>query len=116
MNQKNNDCLFCSIAKGEIPSKVVYEDDDFIAFYDINPKAKVHVLVVPKRHIVSIAQLSESDQELMGRLLLTVKKVAERLGITDGYNVVSNNGEPAGQTIPHMHWHLLSGWNHKEAL
>ncbi len=114
MNQMNNECLICSIVKGKTPSKKVYEDQDFIAFHDINPRAEIHVLVVPKKHIESMIQLSESDKDLMGKLVITVKKVAEELGITDGYNVVINNGKNAGQQIPHMHWHLLYSWNHKE--
>lgn len=104
------DCLFCKIIKGDIPSTKVYEDDDFFAFKDIAPVAPVHVLVIPKKHIESIAALKPEDAELAGKMLFAIQKVAAQLGLAqDGYRVVFNTGEKAGQTVHHMHAHILGG-------
>lgn len=113
MSQTDRSCIFCQIVKREIPSKVVFENDEIVAFHDINPKADVHVLLIPKIHIESISKLVQSDQELAGKLLIKVKEVAEMLGIADGYNVLVNNGQKAGQKVPHLHFHILSGWKHR---
>ena len=105
-----DDCLFCKIIKGEIPSTKVYEDDDFFAFKDIAPVAPVHVLIIPKKHIESIAALTPKDADIAAKMLYTIQKVAAQLGLADdGYRVVFNTGEKAGQTVHHMHAHLLGG-------
>ena len=104
------DCLFCKISKGEIPSTKVYEDDNFYAFKDIAPVAPVHVLVIPKKHIASIAALTEEDADVAGKMLYAIQKVAQVLGLDkEGYRVVFNTGEKAGQTVHHMHAHILGG-------
>ncbi|MCH4178892.1 MAG: histidine triad nucleotide-binding protein [Megasphaera sp.] len=104
------DCLFCKISKGEIPSTKVYEDDDFFAFKDINPVAPVHVLVVPKKHIANIASLTAEDADIAGKMLYAIQKVAHILDLDkDGYRVVFNTGEKAGQSVLHMHAHILGG-------
>ena len=103
-------CLFCKIAVKELPSKSVYEDDNFFAFRDINPIAPVHILLIPKKHIDTIGQLKPKDKELIGELLLTAKKVAQIEGISEsGYRLIFNAGKNAGQTVDHLHLHLLGG-------
>ena len=99
--------IFEKIAAREIPARIVYEDDEVIAFHDVDPKAPVHVLVVPKRVIPRLSQASENDQEVLGKLLLTAKNVAEKLELTDGYRVVINSGPDAGESVPHLHVHVL---------
>ncbi len=107
---QNAQCLFCRISTKSLPADVVWEDDDVIAFKDIHPKAPVHVLVIPKKHITSLADVREEDQELLGKLLLTVKEVAEELGIEeDGYRTVINTRHHGGQDVDHIHVHLLGG-------
>ena len=104
------DCIFCKIANKEIPSSIVYEDDDVIAFNDLNPEAPVHVLVIPKKHIVNLSDAKPEDQQLLGKLMLTIQKLAaEQGGAESGYRVVTNCGEQGGQTVMHMHFHLLGG-------
>ncbi|HHY31907.1 MAG TPA: histidine triad nucleotide-binding protein [Firmicutes bacterium] len=103
------DCLFCKIARHEIPSDVVYEDERTLAFRDINPQAPVHVLVIPKRHISSLAELGEGDEELAGHLLAVASRVASALGVGEGFRVVGNCGETAGQSVFHLHMHVLGG-------
>ena len=103
-------CLFCRIVAGEIPSKKVYEDGDVLAFHDINPNAPIHVLVIPKAHIPSIAAVDASNIETVSRVLLAIPQIARALGLEEGgYRVVSNCGEDAGQTVPHLHFHILGG-------
>ena len=100
--------IFEKIAAREIPAKIVWEDDDVIAFHDVNPAAPVHVLVVPKRVIARIAASTEADQALLGKLLLTTRLVAAKLDLlTSGYRVVINNGPDAGESVPHLHVHVL---------
>jgi histidine triad (HIT) family protein len=99
--------IFEKIAAREIPSRIVFEDDEVMAFHDVDPKAPVHVLVVPKRVIPRLAQATEADQQLLGKLLLTASKVAAQLGLTNGYRVVINNGPDAGESVPHLHVHVL---------
>src|SRR5437588_7584738 len=99
--------IFEKIATHEIPAKIILEDDGVIAFHDLDPKAPVHVLIVPKRCIPRLADTADSDQDLLGKLLLTAKKVAKELGLTNGYRVVINNGPDAGESVPHLHVHLL---------
>ncbi len=106
-----SDCLFCKIIKGEIPGKFVYRDEKLVAFHDISPKAPVHVLVVPVKHIESIREVNSEDKELLGDLILGIKNIAQKLGVDkDGYKVVANNGEGSGQLVFHLHFHVLGGW------
>jgi histidine triad (HIT) family protein len=103
-------CIFCAIANGESPAHIRYEDDDVVAFDDINPKAPVHILVVPKKHIRSMRDLRRTDEKLMGHLMMVVKKVAEEAGLKEtGYKVVINVGKEAGQLVDHLHAHILGG-------
>lgn len=102
--------LFEKIISGEIPSDTVYENDDVVAFRDINPQAPVHVLVVPRKPIPSVAHAQASDTELLGKLLLASAEVAKRLGLSDtGYRLVTNVGEDGGQSVLHLHVHVLGG-------
>ena len=108
----NDRCLFCRIANGEIPAKKVYEDDDVVAFNDINPQAPTHVLVIPRHHIASLDDLTESDAGTVGTLMVRAAKIAHTLHLhSDGYRVVVNNGESAGQSVFHIHVHVLGGRN-----
>ncbi|MBE6032508.1 MAG: histidine triad nucleotide-binding protein [Clostridiales bacterium] len=102
-----DNCIFCKIAKGEIPSNKVYEDDDLLVFHDLEPQAPVHVLMIPKKHIPSLNGLMEEDQALAGKLLVKVKEVAELLGLENGYRLVVNCGEDGLQTVLHLHLHIL---------
>ncbi len=102
------DCLFCKISKGEIPSKTLYEDDQVFAFYDIDPKAPVHFLVIPKKHIASAADITEIDEQLVGHIYTVIAKLIKELGCADGYRVVTNIGKDGGQTVAHMHFHVLA--------
>ena len=101
------DCIFCSIANHEIDTEPIYEDDQIISFKDMTHQAPVHFLVIPKKHIESLDDVSEEDQELLGYMLLKVHEMVKLLGIENGYRVVSNNGENAEQTVKHMHLHIL---------
>ena len=104
------DCIFCKIANKEIPSKNVYEDNDVIAFQDVNPEAPVHILVIPKKHISSLNAATAEDEQLLGKILLTIQSIAKEQGIAEaGYRVVNNCGELGGQTVHHLHFHLLGG-------
>ncbi len=102
------DCIFCKISKGEIPSQKVFENDKFFAFNDIQPKAKVHILIVPKKHIESVKNLEESDKELMGEMFLVAQKIAKEKNL-EGYKLAINVGREGGQVVDHLHLHLLSG-------
>ncbi|MES9980878.1 MAG: histidine triad nucleotide-binding protein, partial [Candidatus Thiodiazotropha sp. 6PLUC5] len=105
-----SDCLFCKFVSGEIEPQTVYEDDDVLAFRDINPQAPCHVLIVPKRHISTLNDLKPEDAELMGKLYLAAAKVAKQEGLDEaGYRTVINCNEQAGQTVFHIHLHLLGG-------
>ena len=101
--------LFSKIIRKEIPADIVYEDDLALAFRDINPQAPVHILVIPKKPIPKLADAESGDHALMGHLLLTVKRVAEQLGLSNGYRVVINTGNDGGQTVDHLHLHILGG-------
>lgn len=104
------DCIFCKIANKEIPATIVYEDDYVLAFKDLNPVAPQHVLIIPKKHIASLNDLSQEDEVLMGKVILVASKLAKKLGIDDaGYRIVSNCGKNGGQTVGHIHYHLLGG-------
>lgn len=102
-----DNCIFCKIILGELPCNKVYEDNDFLAFHDLHPKAPVHVLLVPKRHIQSLAHLEAQDQSLMGRLTLLLPKIALDLNLTSGFRTVVNTGKGGGQEVFHLHYHLL---------
>ena len=105
-----SDCLFCKIIAGEIPSEKVYEDDDVYAFKDITPVAPLHTLIIPKKHIAMINDVEEQDAALMGKLFIAAKKIAAEEGYSNaGYRTVMNCGEAAGQTVFHVHMHLLAG-------
>jgi histidine triad (HIT) family protein len=103
-----SDCIFCKIIAGQIPGEMVYQDQDVAAFKDINPKAPVHILIVPKKHIVSVSDLAPEDTGLAGKLLLTAKTVAAQQGLK-AYKLVVNTGAEAGQVVMHLHLHLLGG-------
>ena len=105
-----DDCLFCKIIKKEIPSKVVYEDDTVLAFRDINPVAPVHILVIPKKHIGSLAELTNEDEAIVGKIYTIINKIAKQEGIAEkGFRVIVNCGEDGGQEVKHLHFHLLGG-------
>lgn len=105
-----NDCLFCKIVNKEIPSKIVYEDDDVLAFRDINPKAPIHILVIPKKHIDSVMDIKTEDTELLGKVFNGIREVAKKEGISErGFRVVSNCGKEGGQEVKHLHFHVLGG-------
>lgn len=104
------DCVFCKIINKDIPSDIIYEDEDVIAFNDLDPQAPIHFLVIPKKHIQSIAELNGSDYDLVGKIFKVIKKLAEDKELSEeGYRVVSNVGEKAGQSVPHLHFHVLGG-------
>ncbi len=104
------DCIFCKIINKEIPSQVVYEDDRILAFKDINPLTPVHILIIPKKHLVSVNDLTEADTGTMGQIFLVIKKLAVDFGVADsGYRVVTNTGSDGGQVVGHLHFHLLGG-------
>jgi len=103
------DCLFCKIVKGEIPSDRVHEDDDVIAFRDIAPKAPTHVLVIPRRHIPDAHALTDADGDILGKLFAAARRVADEAGLENGYRVVTNIGPESGQTVFHLHFHVLGG-------
>ena len=106
------DCIFCKIVKGQIPSDKVYEDDNVLAFKDINPEAPVHIVIIPKKHIVSLNDADKEDLEILSHILLIVKNIAAENGIAEsGYRLVTNCGADGGQTVPHLHFHLLGGRN-----
>lgn len=104
------DCIFCAIAKGEIPSKTVYEDDLIKAFYDINPQTPVHIVIIPKIHIASANEVDEKSADYIAHIFKMIPKIAKDLGVDkDGYRIINNCGKFAGQTVNHIHFHLLGG-------
>lgn len=109
------DTIFGKMVAGEIPADKLYEDEHCIAINDINPQAPVHVLIIPKRSIAMLSQSSAEDQALLGHLLLVVAKIAEQLGVAEGFRTIINNGEKGGQTVFHLHIHLLAGGSMSEA-
>jgi len=104
-----SDCIFCRIARGEAPANILYQDDDVTAFRDLHPQAPVHILIVPNRHIAGVAQVAPEDAALLGKLLVVARRLAEQEGIVNGYRLVVNNGLQAGQSVFHLHVHLLGG-------
>lgn len=108
--KKMDDCVFCKIIKGEIPSNIVYEDEEIIAFRDIHPCAPIHILVIPKRHITSLVDLKEDDERVIGKIYTVINQIAKKEGIADkGFRVIVNCGEDGGQVVKHIHFHLLGG-------
>lgn len=104
------DCLFCKISKGEVPSTKVYEDEDIYAFNDINPVAPIHILVIPKKHIASLKDMKKEDEVLVGKIYGVINKIAEEKGFKEkGYRVIVNCGKEAGQEVMHLHFHVLAG-------
>lgn len=105
-----SECIFCKIVARTLPASLVYEDDMVVAFDDINPQAPMHTLVIPRKHVASIVELQDSDVELLGRLMLAGKKIAKQKGIADaGYRIVVNTGAHGGQSVFHLHLHVLGG-------
>lgn len=104
------ECIFCKIVRGEIPSRKEYEDEEILVFHDINPHAPVHLLVVPKKHIPRLAEAREEDVEILGRCQLVSAEVAKKLGIGDAFRVLNSSGAGAGQDVFHIHYHVLGGW------
>jgi len=104
------ECLFCRIVAGKIPSDIIYQDKEFLAFRDINPQAPKHVLIIPKTHIASLTELTEQQQGLIGHLIILARNLAEKEGIAkSGYRLAVNCGPEGGQVVPHLHFHLLGG-------
>lgn len=109
-------CIFCKIVAGEIPATIVYEDDTVIAFRDINPQAPVHVLVVPRQHVDSLGDLRDEHASMAGHAMVAAGKVAETQGLEDGFRLIVNNGAAAGQTVSHLHLHILGGRTFSEGM
>lgn len=104
------DCIFCKIVDKELPSRIIYEDNKFIAFKDVNPKAPVHLLIIPKKHIPSVNHIKSRDVGLIGEIILIAQKIAKKEGVSkSGYRLIFNIGKNAGQTVDHLHLHLLGG-------
>lgn len=103
------DCIFCKIANGEIPSKKVYEDESVIAFYDLEPQAPTHILVIPKEHIASAAEITAKNSGVVAHIFEVISELSKKLNMQDGFRVVSNCGESAGQSVKHLHFHVMSG-------
>jgi histidine triad (HIT) family protein len=115
--QTRTDCIFCRIISGEIPSKIVYQDDDVVAFPDINPATPIHILIVTRKHIPSLADMADADTPLVGKMVKAANKIAGEQGILEkGYRLTINSGADAGQIVPHVHMHLMGGrnlhWDH----
>jgi histidine triad (HIT) family protein len=106
-----DDCLFCRIIRGEIPCREVYQDEEVLAFHDINPVAPVHFMLVPKLHLATLADAGDADQALLGRMLLLAPRLAREQGLEDGFRTVINTGKGGGQEIFHLHIHVIGGGN-----
>lgn len=104
-----DDCIFCRIATGQIPSRKVHDDEQCVAFEDLNPQAPTHLLIIPRRHLAGLDAVAATDETLLGHLLVTASALAARFGLTSGYRVVLNTGPHGGQTVFHLHLHLLGG-------
>jgi histidine triad (HIT) family protein len=103
------DCIFCRIVRGEIPSRKVYEDDEILAFHDVHPLAPVHFMIVPKRHVASLAECDMSHQALLGRMMAVAPRLAREQGSPDGFRTVVNTGRVGGQEVYHLHMHVIGG-------
>ena len=117
------DCLFCMIAKGDIPSNKVYEDESVLAFRDINPQAPTHILVIPKEHIAdsathiqSVSEINGENSSVVAHIFEVIAKIAAQEGLDEGFRVITNSGKAAGQTVPHLHFHILAGTEMAEKL
>lgn len=105
-----DDCIFCKIIKKEIPSNIVYEDEEILAFRDINPVAPVHILVIPKKHLESVLELNKEDEALVGKIYTVINKIAKQEKINEkGFRIVVNCGEDGGQEVKHLHFHIIGG-------
>ncbi len=104
-----SDCIFCKIAAGEIPSTKVYEDEKILAFKDINPQAPVHILIIPKAHYESVNALDETSAPIVGDIMLVAKRLAAEFKLDSGYRIITNIGDDGGQTVKHLHFHLIGG-------
>ena len=103
------DCVFCKIVNGEIPAKKVYEDDKVLAFYDLEPQAPVHILIIPKEHIESANCINETNSNIIGYIFEVAAKLSKQLDLKNGYRIVNNCGKDGGQSVMHLHFHLLGG-------
>lgn len=103
------DCVFCKIVSGEIPSKKAYEDDKVLAFFDLEPQAPVHILIIPKEHIESVDRVNSQNSQIIGYIFEIAAKLAKEFDLSKGYRIVANCGEDGGQTVGHLHFHLLGG-------
>lgn len=104
-----SDCLFCKIVNGEIPGDRIYEDETVLAFRDIQPQAPVHVLIIPKAHISAASAITPENSAVVAHIFEVIPQIAEKLGVSDGFRVITNSGESAGQSVHHLHFHLLAG-------
>ncbi|MGL5634582.1 MAG: histidine triad nucleotide-binding protein [Sarcina sp.] len=105
-----SDCIFCKIANGDIPSKKIYEDDKVLAFYDIQPEAPIHFLVIPKVHIKNVNEVTEENSSIVAHIFVVINKLVEELNVAQsGYRIITNCGKDAGQTVDHMHFHVMAG-------
>ena len=104
-----SDCIFCKIAAGEIPCRKVYEDDDVLAFHDIHPVAPVHFMLIPKRHVASLAECDDSHRDVLGKILLLAPRLAKEQGLAEGFRTVINTGRGGGQEVFHLHVHVIGG-------
>ncbi len=111
MNNSSENCIFCKVASKELPAKIIFENEDCIAFNDIKPVSPTHILVIPKKHYKNLWEVK--DKELLGKLLLTVKDIAKQEGLENGFRTIINTGDNGGQTVYHLHVHLLGGRFHK---
>jgi histidine triad (HIT) family protein len=115
--KSDKDCIFCKIIRGEIPSKIVYQNEDVVAFPDINPITPVHLLIIPRKHITSLAGMTDAETPLVGKMVKAANKIAKEQGISEkGYRLTINSGPDAGQIVPHLHMHFMAGrtlrWDH----
>ncbi len=107
---EKEECIFCKIVKGEIPSTKIYEDEEVLAFKDIHPDAPIHILVIPKKHIDSLATMKDGDEQIIAKIYKVINKIAEQQGVKEkGYRVIVNCGKDGGQAVGHLHFHLLAG-------
>lgn len=103
------DCIFCKIANNEVKSEKIYEDEKFLAFNDLDPQAPVHVLIIPKEHIKSADEITDKNSDMVGKMFIIAAKIAKEKGLENGYRIVNNCGKDGGQTVKHLHFHLLGG-------
>jgi len=111
---RHMDCVFCKIVKGELPAKKEYEDEEIVAFWDLHPKAPIHLLIIPKVHIENLGLMKEEDSRILGRLQWVARSLAEKMKIDDAFRLSTNSGSGAGQVIMHLHYHLTGGWKEGE--